>query len=388
MSQYKTGTVSVTNNSNAVVGTGTSWVGKVAAGNLFTVSGSFVPYIVAAVANDTNLTLSANYGGATQAGLAYSITTSLTPNRSLPYMEDRDVDTATIFKRAMTQLDTILGAVFTADKVVRTDANGNLTTAIGSGAFTTLSASGLITANAGISVPTGFNVTGAGTAQVTGFATIDSGAAADLLLKRNGVTQLTLGSLSATFAGTLTAAGLTSTGVVNVNSAGIDSNQASFGAFGTPATLTIGSGASAALNLGHASGLVTISGGIKVPSVGTTATAANAFIDNADGNRVLRSTSSLRYKGVLGDVQLAAAKKIVMGSRAVRFESLAPADYAGEEHLGFVAEQIAEIDDRLVTRDVRGRPDWVQYPLYVVPLAVLAADHERRLAALEARSRK
>lgn len=108
MSQYRTGTAAVTNASAAVVGTGTKWLGNVAAGHVFTVSGSFVVYIVGSVTDDTHLTLSGNYAGPTQGGLPYSITTSLTPNFGLPYMEDRDIDTATIFKRAMLILDTLM----------------------------------------------------------------------------------------------------------------------------------------------------------------------------------------------------------------------------------------------------------------------------------------
>lgn len=108
MSQYRTGTVAVTNANAAVVGTNTKFVGNVAPGNLFTISGSLVPYVVGSVTDDTHLTLSSNYAGPTQGGLAYSITTSLTPNFGLPYMEDRDIDTATIFKRAMLILDTLM----------------------------------------------------------------------------------------------------------------------------------------------------------------------------------------------------------------------------------------------------------------------------------------
>jgi len=66
--------------------------------------------------------------------------------------------------------------------------------------------------------------------------------------------------------GAATVAGLTSTGIVNVNAAGIDSNQTSFGAFGTPTTLTIGGGASAALNIGHASAAAAFAGGISIPT--------------------------------------------------------------------------------------------------------------------------
>src|SRR5258705_10420233 len=100
MSQYSIGTVNVTNASAAVGGGGTLVGANVPVGSLFAISGQGVPYIVGSVTDDTHLTLSSNYAGATQSGLGYQITTSFTLNRSIPYMESGDVDTATIFKAA------------------------------------------------------------------------------------------------------------------------------------------------------------------------------------------------------------------------------------------------------------------------------------------------
>lgn len=108
MSQYRTGTVAVTNGSPNVVGTGTAWLASIAAGHMFVATGTFVPYIVGNVTDDTHLVLSSPYAGPTQSGLLYSITTSKTPSLGIPYMEDRDIDTATIFKRAMQLLETLL----------------------------------------------------------------------------------------------------------------------------------------------------------------------------------------------------------------------------------------------------------------------------------------
>ena len=108
MSQYRKGTVQVTNGSAAVVGTGTAFVANVAQGQIFTVAGSGVAYQVASVTDDTHLTLASNYGAPSGSGLAYSITTSITPILQLPYMEDRDIDTATIFKKAMLMIESIM----------------------------------------------------------------------------------------------------------------------------------------------------------------------------------------------------------------------------------------------------------------------------------------
>lgn len=130
--QYKAGTVAVTNGNTGIVGTGTLWLGNVSIGSVFSVSASGVPYIVANVVDNTHITLAAPYGGTTLSGLAYAITTSYTPNQKLAYPEQGDIDTATIMKRSMLTIDTLLGnafgAVAQAGRVVFTDANGNLTT--------------------------------------------------------------------------------------------------------------------------------------------------------------------------------------------------------------------------------------------------------------------
>lgn len=110
MSQYIDGTVTVTSGSAAVVGSGTLFSSHVAAGDLFTIIGSSVPYVVGSVTDDTHLTLTANYAGTTAAGASYAITTSFTPILGIAYMEQQDLDTATIFKRAILQMEALLVA--------------------------------------------------------------------------------------------------------------------------------------------------------------------------------------------------------------------------------------------------------------------------------------
>ncbi len=110
MNQYRVGTVAATNGSAVIVGTGTTWAAYVTAGSVFTVAGSMVPYVVASVTDNTHLTLSSNYGGTTASGLSYTIGTSFTPNYSLPYIEQGDVETATIIKRSTLMIDGLLAA--------------------------------------------------------------------------------------------------------------------------------------------------------------------------------------------------------------------------------------------------------------------------------------
>ena len=68
MSQYKTGTATVTNGSATVTGTNTLWSAYVTAGDSFTVAGDGVMYDVASVDSDTQVTLSAPYAGTTASG--------------------------------------------------------------------------------------------------------------------------------------------------------------------------------------------------------------------------------------------------------------------------------------------------------------------------------
>ena len=101
MSQYKTGTATVTNNSPTVTGTNTLWLANVTAGDSFTVASTGVVYYVASVDTDTQVTLSVNYAGVTAGGAVYAIGTGFTVPDSFPEMSQGDIETATIFTRAM-----------------------------------------------------------------------------------------------------------------------------------------------------------------------------------------------------------------------------------------------------------------------------------------------
>lgn len=70
-----TGTLSVTNGSAAVVGTGTAFTTALSVGNWLIISNDATktPYQVLTITDDTHLTLAANYGGATAAGLTGTV---------------------------------------------------------------------------------------------------------------------------------------------------------------------------------------------------------------------------------------------------------------------------------------------------------------------------
>jgi hypothetical protein len=96
-------------------------------------------------------------------------------------------------------------------------------------AATTGTFSGLVTANAGISVPTGQNVTGAGTAQVTGFATISGTTLTGTLSTAAQPNVTSVGTLSS-----LTVSGaLVANGSGNNIAPSFVSGQVAIGAAGT-----------------------------------------------------------------------------------------------------------------------------------------------------------
>ena len=72
-SGYSTGTIQVTNNSTAVVGTTTLWAANVAANDKILVGTEAAPYRITSVTNDTNLVLSTPYGGSNASTLTYQV---------------------------------------------------------------------------------------------------------------------------------------------------------------------------------------------------------------------------------------------------------------------------------------------------------------------------
>ena len=111
MSQYSTGTASVTNGSATVTGTNTLWLANVTAGDSFTVAGDGVMYDVASVDTDTQVTLSVAYAGVTASGVVYAIGTGFTVPDSFPEMSQGDIETATIFTRGMRKIQSKFSAI-------------------------------------------------------------------------------------------------------------------------------------------------------------------------------------------------------------------------------------------------------------------------------------
>lgn len=125
---------------------------------------------------------------------------------------------------------------------------------------------------------------------------------------------------------------------------------------------------------------ISSAGAITFPSISTTASAANAFLDSGASNNLLRSTSSLRYKQ---DVEDLVDSDALERLRPVTYRSRAEADDQSKRWLGFIAEEVHEIEPMLVHyRD--GEPDGVQYDRVVVLLVAELRRLRQRVAKLEA----
>jgi hypothetical protein len=115
------------------------------------------------------------------------------------------------------------------------------------------------------------------------------------------------------------------------------------------------------------------SGNVYFPGIGTTASAANAVLNNGSSpaNELLRSTSSFRYKTDIKDLS-ADWRKIVCALRPIIYRSKAPADNPALQWFGLIAEEVSEVEPRLVHYvsglDGKKIPEAVQYERLTVLL--------------------
>jgi len=135
----------------------------------------------------------------------------------------------------------------------------------------------------------------------------------------------------------------------------------------------------------------------------TTGSAANVYVATSNAS-MYRSTSSLKYKTNVETMEDSYADAI-LGLRPVWYRSLCPDDPETYGYWGFIAEEVAEVDPRLVSFGVPTdyerqydedgepidpavadltEPEGVQYDRMVPHLVNLLKRHEARIAALEA----
>jgi hypothetical protein len=112
---------------------------------------------------------------------------------------------------------------------------------------------------------------------------------------------------------------------------------------------------------------------VQFPSIvsgtsGTTASAANAYLDATHSNNLLRSTSARRFKTDIRNLGPTRAWEILSNLKPIIYRSLCSADDPDRQHFGLVAEEVAEVCPELVTYDADGRPANVQYERLAVLL--------------------
>ena len=130
--------------------------------------------------------------------------------------------------------------------------------------------------------------------------------------------------------------------------------------------------------------LIGINGEIYFPAIGTTASAANAFLNSGSSpaNQLLRSTSSIKYKTDVQDLTAEDANKI-LSLRPVTYRSNSVADDPNKTHFGFIAEEVAQAEQRLV-HYVDDLPDGVQYERMCVLLLKVVQDLKSEVEDLKA----
>lgn len=112
------------------------------------------------------------------------------------------------------------------------------------------------------------------------------------------------------------------------------------------------------------------------------------------------TTSSLRFKTDVHDYEVARAERFIYNVRPISYRyteeylssgMVFPEGHGGvdeaknEEHLGFGAEDVSELEPYYASYDLAGKPDAVIYEKMVTPLVVVSQEHGRRIASLEDR---
>jgi uncharacterized small protein (DUF1192 family) len=119
---------------------------------------------------------------------------------------------------------------------------------------------------------------------------------------------------------------------------------------------------------------------LKLSTVPSTGAAANMVLSGTD---VLMSTSSIRYKTDVQPLDKADADK-VLALQPITFRSKCESDDPQQSHLGFIAEDVAEIEPRLVQWD-DASPRGVSYDRISVLTVFKLKEQEARIAELLAR---
>lgn len=132
------------------------------------------------------------------------------------------------------------------------------------------------------------------------------------------------------------------------------------------------------------------SGMVFFPNIGTTGSAANAFLDAGSSEQLLRSTSSIRNKRDVQPISLGDAQRWVLGLRAITYRSTCKADMRDQRPwVGFIAEEVSLVAPMLVAWSepgLEGDEQNVTYDRITAPLVTVVQDLMSRVHKLEGRA--
>jgi hypothetical protein len=149
-----------------------------------------------------------------------------------------------------------------------------------------------------------------------------------------------------------------------------DSQADDFVSTGSNQFLVRAAGGAAINHNDPAGNALRVAGTLRVDSLGTAA--ATTLCRNAS-NQISSCSSSARYKQDIADLELGLATALRLHAVGYRWKD------GGEADIGFVAEEIAAIDERLVTRNEKGEVEGVKYER----LTAVLANAVQELAARE-----
>ena len=139
-----------------------------------------------------------------------------------------------------------------------------------------------------------------------------------------------------------------------------DNQSADFVSTG-PNQFLVRAGGGAAINSNDPAGsTLRVAGTLRVDALGTAA--ATTLCRNAS-NQISGCSSSARYKQDIADLELGLATALRLHAVGYRWKNTGDAD------VGFVAEEIAAIDERLITRNAKGEIEGVKYERLTAVLA-------------------
>jgi hypothetical protein len=133
---------------------------------------------------------------------------------------------------------------------------------------------------------------------------------------------------------------------------------------------------------GQTGGVIVADDELFVYNIPTTASSANCHISSGEGNRFYRSTSALKYKQDIRDLEAIDIGKF----RPVRYKSKCENDDQTKDHIGIIADEVAaEGIEELVTRGAGDEIEGFQYERLTVVLLKAVQEQQAMIEELKAK---